>query len=33
MVELVYLALDVVMGLLILWVSIYVIYRLVHEDR
>ena len=33
MVELVYGALDVVIGILIAWVSLYVIYRLVHEDR
>ena len=33
MVELVYTALDVLVGLLIAWVALYVIYRLVHEDR
>lgn len=33
MVELVYGALDVVIGILITWVAVYVIYRLVHEDR
>jgi membrane-associated phospholipid phosphatase len=33
MVELVYTALDVLVGALIAWVAFYVIYRLLHEDR
>ena len=33
MVEVVYGALDIAVGVLIAWVSFYVIYRLLHEDR
>ncbi len=33
MLNLVYGALDVVVGALITWFAVYVVYRLVHEDR
>jgi hypothetical protein len=33
MLELAYGALDVVMGIVITWFAVYVVYRLVHEDR
>jgi len=33
MVETVYTALDVLIGALITWFAVYVVYRLLHEDR
>ena len=33
MVELTYGALDVVIGIVITWFAVYVVYRLLHEDR
>ncbi len=33
MLELAYGALDVAIGIVIAWFAIYVVYRLLHEDR
>ncbi len=33
MVDIFFLALDLIVGVIIAWFSIYVLYRLVHEDR